>query len=486
MDRSLRSKNVLMVLYGAVFALCTAFVLWSHHSTYRDLRQNALGSLGSISSTLAGQVDGDHVMRLLERYDAPGMLIKNTQDAWYYVMQQRLEEAHQRNALVRPILVLHYDSLDQELQVVATSERVPRMRERADIGEGQLLPAYHAGGRVDPEGLSEHAELLAFDSIRDRHGRVVAILLASLPLASVRSEAILRTWRNMGITGALFLLLGLFLFGTIGRWLGRHERIHAELQVQHAGVKESMRYVRKIQDAMIPASEVYAASFSQHFILHRPKDTVSGDFHWFHRISTEQCLVAAADCTGHGLPGAMLSGICCSLLNELVLSMPLDDPASILEKLDRRLIDNLHQQGKRLGAGDGMDVALCRIDKQRNELLFAGAQRPLYWVHDGELTIINGDRKPIGGSQYGTHRQFTCHRLAVKPGDRVYLFSDGYVDQLGGPEHKRFRTDRLNQLVMGNQHLDMNGQGEVLEQAFLEWKGETEQMDDICMLGLQV
>lgn len=133
-----------------------------------------------------------------------------------------------------------------------------------------------------------------------------------------------------------------------------------------------------------------------------------------------------------------------------------------------------------------MDVALCRIDRASRELLFAGAYRPLYWLHDGQLTVINGDRKPIGGSQHDPKRRFTVHRIAFHPGDRLYLFSDGYVDQFGGPERKKFMAARFNDMLVANQHLPMSAQQELLERAFLEWKGDNEQVDDICVLGLVV
>ena len=157
----------------------------------------------------------------------------------------------------------------------------------------------------------------------------------------------------------------------------------------------------------------------------------------------------------------------------------------MLGVLNERLLAVLDQQGQRKGAGDGMDIALCRIDRKCRELLFAGAFRPLYWMHDGQLTVVNGDRRPIGGSHYDPQRKFTVHRIAYHPGDRIYLFSDGYVDQFGGPERRKFMAARFNEMLVANQQLDMAAQGELLERVFLEWKGEQEQLDDVMVLGLQ-
>jgi serine phosphatase RsbU (regulator of sigma subunit) len=126
------------------------------------------------------------------------------------------------------------------------------------------------------------------------------------------------------------------------------------------------------------------------------------------------------------------------------------------------------------------------VDRRRREILFAGAFRPLYWMHDGQLTIINGDRKPIGGNHHDADREFTVHRVAYHAGDRIYLFSDGYVDQLGGPDRRRFMTRRLNEVMMANERLPMSLQKEALERAFFDWKGENEQVDDVCVLGIAV
>jgi serine phosphatase RsbU (regulator of sigma subunit) len=237
---------------------------------------------------------------------------------------------------------------------------------------------------------------------------------------------------------------------------------------------------------MSPSTDKLSGLFADVFVIDRPRDTVSGDFHWFLRSDEDTCLVAAADCTGHGVPGAMVAAIGRSLLNEVVHAHPDDDPAQLLAHLDARMRNTLNQQSRGRSGGDGMDIALCRIDRARKELLFAGAHRPLYWMHNGQLTVINGDRLPVGGARRIGERQFSVHRIAYHAGDRIYLFSDGYVDQFGGPEGARFMTARFNDMLLRHQHLDMAGQMEVLERAFLDWKGGGQQVDDICVLGLEV
>jgi serine phosphatase RsbU (regulator of sigma subunit) len=306
----------------------------------------------------------------------------------------------------------------------------------------------------------------------------------SEPLEELVSAAKGRLWRNIAIASVAFLAIGYFLFRNIGRMVQREEAARDHWQQRHEGITDSIAYAGKIQGALVPRADQYREMFPDHFVFNRPKDVVSGDFHWYHRLSEDECFVAAADCTGHGLPGAMMAAIGCSLLNELVVQHPHKDPAELLGLLSERMVQALNQSGQRTGAGDGMDVALCRIDRKERQLLFAGAFRPLYWMHDGQLTVINGDRKPVGGSQHGDQRKFTVHRVAYHPGDRIYLFSDGYVDQFGGPERKKFMSTRFGEMLGENQHLPMGSQAEVLERAFLEWKGENEQVDDVCVVGL--
>jgi len=281
-------------------------------------------------------------------------------------------------------------------------------------------------------------------------------------------------------------LAALVLFRSVGRWVQQTEADKLALASRNLDITDSITYAAKIQRALVPPPQAYRELFTDAFVIDRPKDLVSGDFHWCHRLNDDVCYIAAADATGHGLPGAMMAAIGCSLLNEIVPTNPDKDPAEILNLLNTRVVTTLHQQGQKRGAGDGMDIALCRIDRKQREILFAGAFRPLYWLHDGQLSIINGDRKPVGGAHLDLDRKYTSHRLAYSEGDRIYLFSDGYVDQLGGPEHKRFMTARLHQLIEANKSMPFDRQAQLLEQAFLDWKGAEEQVDDVCMLGIAV
>lgn len=480
--KSSSSRRILFVLYGTLLVLCASLIGVAHYTELNSQRTEAQARLGSITAGLADQISADQVQQLLRKYDGRGMLIKNTQDAWYYVMHDHLRKAMERNGLEQAVRVITFDSLKQELQVVVTSMDKPEFRHPYDGDAHTLLANY---GQASRTIASDHT-VIACDPLRDDRGTVQGIVVANLPRSEADSAAWASLWRNVIIALILFAIAGVFLFRSVGNWVKQSESDRIALATRNLDITDSIAYAGKIQRALVPPPSVYQDLFDGSFVIDKPKDVVSGDFHWYHRIGTDECFVAAADCTGHGLPGAMMAAIGCSLLNEIIPANSDKDPAELLTMINTRLVTTLHQHGRKKGGGDGMDIALCRIDKHQQEILFAGAFRPLYWLHAGQLTVINGDRRPIGGAHQELDRKYTCHRLAYTPGDRIYLFSDGYVDQFGGPERKRFMASRLHELIQTNRSESMERQAELLDQAFQEWKGQEEQVDDVCLLGLAV
>lgn len=475
------SRKVLLILYGTLLVLCAALISVSHVYELRGQRHEVLLRLGTITSGLADQIPARHVANLLEKYDSRGVLIKNTQDARYYVLHEHLRKAAMRNELLLPVQVLAYDSAKHELLVVATSSEKPIFRTPFDGPVGTVLAAYQEGGWFNNDG-----QLIAFSPIKDELGVSAGVIAATVPVATADDTAMAALYRNITIALLLFVLAGVVLFRYVGRWVQESEADRIALASRNMDITDSIAYAGKIQRALVPPPSAYTELFEGAFVIDRPKDLVSGDFHWCHRIGNDECFVATGDATGHGLPGAMLAAIGCSLLNEIVPANADRDPAELLAMINARLVGTLHQNGRKKGAGDGMDLALCRIDRHQREILFAGANRPLYWLHNGKLTVINGDRKPIGGAHQEADRRYTCHQLAYTPGDRIYLFSDGCVDQFGGPERKRFMAARLQELLDHLRHEPMERQAELLEQAFLDWQGEEEQVDDVCLLGIAV
>ncbi len=480
------SRKVLLLLYGAALLIGALLIVRSHRGEERALRDQASAQLSAVTGTLATQIEADRIRRLLAMYDSRGMLAKNTQDAWYYILHETLRKGGEAGGLSTPLTVVAYDTLKQELQTVVTSAEQPALRNAyTGPAAGQVLKLL-SNSRSTQTVTGGTSDLVSIATIQGPDGSLVAALVASTPLAPLIAGARNQLLRGIAMALMAYAALGFFLFRRVGQLVRGVEDARTVLQSRHKGITDSIAYAGKIQAALIPPMERYREQFQDFFVLNRPRDVVSGDFHWYHRISAHECLVATADCTGHGLPGAMMAAIGCSVLNDLARELPHHNPAHMLTELNRRMVAMLHQEGRPKGAGDGMDIALCRIDRTNREILFAGALRPLYWMHEGQLTIINGDRIPIGGSQHGVTRNYTVHRIAYHHGDRIYLFSDGYVDQFGGPDQKKFMTTRFNEVLLAHHAMPMAMQGDALERAFNDWKGSQPQVDDVCVLGIAV
>ncbi|MGC9375016.1 MAG: SpoIIE family protein phosphatase [Bacteroidales bacterium] len=253
---------------------------------------------------------------------------------------------------------------------------------------------------------------------------------------------------------------------------------------QKDDITDSITYASRIQKAMLPMNEHFDKSFKDHFILYKPRNIVSGDFYWIAE-DTEKIYFAAADCTGHGVPGAFMSMLGISSLNEIISGDKQKlTAAKILNMLREKVKFSLHQTGKEGEAKDGMDIALCILDKKTMLLEYAGAYNPLYHFRNGKLNEYKADRMPIG-IYYMEKETFTNHELTIIPGDTIYLFSDGYADQFGGPAQTKFKSTNLKKLFTEIVNQPMNKQKGILEEKFNQWKGDLDQVDDIIVLGIK-
>lgn len=255
------------------------------------------------------------------------------------------------------------------------------------------------------------------------------------------------------------------------------------MEIHNAQISDSINYASRIQDAIIPKHKDLKSNFTDAFVYHEAKNVVSGDFPWFFENS-ESTYIAAVDCTGHGVPGAMMSLIGYLLLNNLA-NHGITDPAKILTHLHWDIVKTLKQLDGSQSI-DGMDVALCRIDQQKKELKFSGAHRPLYLIRQGELMAYQGDRFPIGGIHYKGRNTFTDCSIQIEEGDMIYLFSDGLTDQFGGPQERKLGTKRFQQLLLQNAHLPMDEQHTMIRHSFEYWKAEHKQTDDLLLIGIQL
>lgn len=263
----------------------------------------------------------------------------------------------------------------------------------------------------------------------------------------------------------------------------REQKEIVELQNEH--ITEGIEYAKNIQMAILPSEEELNQAFKDHFVFWRPKETVGGDFYWTFQEG-RIVWAAAVDCTGHGVSGAFMSMIGSDLLNQIIIEKKVSDPASVLQEMDKGIKLAFAQSAKEFESDQGMDLSLIRIDKKAKKLEFAGALRPVYLVNNGELNELSPDRFPISCGDT-SDKIFNTQNVSIEDGMRVYLFSDGFADQFGGPKGKKFMIGKLQKLLLKHQDLGMARQRTEIEKTFADWKGEDfPQIDDVLLMGIEL
>jgi len=253
------------------------------------------------------------------------------------------------------------------------------------------------------------------------------------------------------------------------------------IEEKNKNITDSISYAKRIQSAILPPESLMNDYLKNGFIFYEPKDIVAGDFYWLEK-SEDKVLFAAADCTGHGVPGAMISVVCHNALNRAVREFGLTDPAKILDKVRELVIETFEKSKEEVY--DGMDIALCALDRKNKELKYSGANNSLYIVRNDELIELKADKQPI--SQYVETKPFTLHSFKLEKGDTIYSFTDGFADQFGGEKGKKFKYKPFKELLLSIQKETMDNQVEILKKTFYTWMGDLEQIDDVCVLGVRI
>ncbi len=256
------------------------------------------------------------------------------------------------------------------------------------------------------------------------------------------------------------------------------------LTFQKKQITDSIEYASRIQTAVLPPGEYISKLIPEHFIFYKPRDIVSGDFYWItHKEG--KTIIAAVDCTGHGVPGAFMSMLGFAFLNEIVNKSTEIKASAILNQLRDYVKKSLHQTGKDDETKDGMDIALCIIDTDKLKLQYSGAYNPLYLIRNEKLISLKADRMPIG-IHLIEKESFTNHEIDIQKGDTIYVFTDGYVDQFGGPDARKFKLLPFKEMLLKIKDQSMDEQKRMLEEQFYAWKGDSEQIDDVLVMGIKI
>jgi len=266
----------------------------------------------------------------------------------------------------------------------------------------------------------------------------------------------------------------------------RIDKKKKQIEYDHKQVTESILYAKTIQTALLPAKETIDKCLKEYFIYWRPRDIVSGDFYWLKDLP-DQMIFAVADCTGHGVPGAFMSALGISFLNEIISHEKVIQSNLILEEMRRMVKSSLHQTGIDSESKDGMDMAVCVVNKKTNNLTFSGANNPLILYRAGELIEYAATRNPVG--VFIRESDFTSYEIDLQPDDIFYLFSDGFADEFGGDRGRKFSKSSFKQLLLelNLNKLSLTGQGKKIDETMKNWLGETyHQIDDMLVVGFKV
>lgn len=294
-------------------------------------------------------------------------------------------------------------------------------------------------------------------------------------------------WTAIGLIGAVVVLLVIFSISKVRsnrQITSQKEEVEKQkdiVQEKNNEILDSISYAKRIQSAILPTDKLVKDHLKDSFILYKPKDIVAGDFYWL-EPQNNRVLFAACDCTGHGVPGAMVSVVCNNGLNRAVREYGLTNPAEILEKTRDIIVQEFEQSDE--DVRDGMDVALCSLEG--NMLKYAGANNPLWVIKNNGTGVeeIKADKQPIG--KFEASKPYTMHTLELSPGDTIYVFSDGFADQFGGERGKKFKAANFKKLLYSIRKLSMREQLAAIETAFEDWRGELEQLDDVCVIGVRI
>jgi serine phosphatase RsbU (regulator of sigma subunit) len=297
-----------------------------------------------------------------------------------------------------------------------------------------------------------------------------------------------------GVAVFLLVVAGTFIFlaGKLQKQKKELERINAEVLRQkeeisnlYNEITENITAAKVIQNAILPSHEYIRRVLPQSFVLYHPRDVVSGDFYWCHQEGN-RFMIAAIDCTGHGVAGAFMTFIGYKIMNQIALDNKGLSAGEILTKLNHEVLGSLNQyQSGNTNAG--MDIALCIFEEGKNTIEFAGANNPLYVLRNGEMLQTKADKQGIGGKQREENYQFSTHMFETQSGDNIFIFSDGYAGQIGGPtQSEKFMYGRFRDTLAETSALSLDGQEQELKKRFVDWKGKYEQLDDVTIIGIRV
>lgn len=489
------STRILLVVLGGYLLTSFYYLNNLYHSKIDASEKGTLERLEGISNTLASQINGTLLKLILTTYEKKDAIIDKYGDPNFREIAEVLERTKETNKLPTDIYTLTYDSLNNKVFFGISSAKRQYFRHEYASPPEILTSNYNIGAKVPMYHDENGTWLSAFTPIKDNKGNTVAVVQTDMPFDTFIEEAKQDLYQNVVINLIIILAVATLLFYWLRILLKREEDIMGQLSVnneiinkKNEDITASIDYAKRIQQSLMDSEDKLKSIFPSSFILYKPKDIVSGDFYWIQSLNPEntKIAVAAADCTGHGVPGALVSVLGITHLREMVGKGVDIEPNTMLEELNRRIINTFKSKEKGITSKDGMDISIAVIDREKKMVSYSGAYRPLLLYKNGELIEIQGDKQPIGGDHFIEDRKFTKHEINYESGNWLYMFSDGYVDQFGGDRSRKFMKKRFKSLLVENIGQECETQFSILSKELTEWMADVEQIDDITVLGLKL
>lgn len=482
----------MFIIYLSIIVITVFFIVFGYYNQLSIYEAKEYERLQALASSVALGLDGDTHDTLMKEHPWRDDISKIDEDSNYYNIHKYLNEVATINQIRDPLYTIIYDNDEDIFYYGVRSDKKVYFRHSHEIFPDTLVKLKDIGGTLPPY-LDENGRWLsAVHPIKNKSGQVVAIVEADVNFNYFINMVREHYTKQALIALGVILILSLVLIPFARKILKEDEKMKQEIlsqkqliEIKNRDLTDSINYARKIQESLLPNINSISQALPKSFIYYRPRDIVSGDFYWFEERENE-ILLAAADCTGHGIPGALMSMIGHSKLNSIAHHVQTSDPGEILNQLDKAVSKAFGIQPTDTQSKDGMDISFCNINIKKKELKFAGALRPLIQISDGKITEIKGDRFPIGGGQAYLKDTYTTHSIAIKEGDSFFMFSDGYPDQFGGPKEKKFMIKRFKELLISIVNLPVEEQIKELDKTFNNWKGASEQVDDVLVIGFTI
>lgn len=476
--------RLLLVVFLGLVVLAIYFISMMYYIQIEDSKVSEIARLQGIAKSTCSLIKAKDLSYLIKKYPHQNDIKSCQQDDVYYYYHSILKEIQEKNNLSTAIYILCFDQKEKNFFFTFTSNVEPYYRHKYTSFPQTLIKNYHQGGTLQPYEDQHGTWMSAFEPIKNEKGETIGVIQVDEKFDKFIKNARMNGGKQLLLSSIIFIVIGLILYRKVESFLKEEEERQISMKYKTHQITSSIHYAKKIQEAILPSTELIQSNLPKSFVYYKPKDIVSGDFYWFSDKHIPHLFMAIVDCTGHGVPGAFMSMIGNTILNKLINEKQMTDVGAILDAMEIELRKALNREDHFQATSDGMDLALINICSTTNQLFFAGAQRPLIHIHNKTLTEYKGTRRSIG-QDYEKNIHYNIETIPLKKGDCIYMFSDGYQDQFGGKEGKKFMKRHLKKILLEIHLLPMKQQKELLHKELIKWKGEEEQVDDILLIGIQ-